>query len=79
MENTEVPITSLNLAAYLISEGFQLLTIRRNGNQAYFIFPDDENIQKHMGKYQSGDVMVPLPKFEFIRNTLLDNIRGGKR
>lgn len=78
IQNQELPVKSLNVAAYLLWAGFQLLAVRFEGKQAYFIFPDDEKLRSHMECYDAGKASVDLPRYEFIRNRLLDKVKGGK-
>ena len=70
-----IKIYSLNVAAYLKSNGFDVVKIEKENSKTVFYFNDSELLQKFIKKYQDD---VELRKFISaylmlkLRSTLMD-------
>lgn len=79
----DVPLT-----AYLIQQGYNLLTIEypqidynsnnfpKRKKQAIFVFNNSPELQNHVNLYSRGEAVINLAIYEHTRASLLDRIKG---
>ncbi len=81
--NHEYLTADTSLAAYLVSEGFNLLIIQyatapSGREQGTFVFDgSDPKLQTCVNLYNRGNAKVNLALYEHARSSLLDRVKRG--
>lgn len=80
--NGEYRTVETPLAAYLQSEGFDILIIeyadRPHGKkQATFVFLDSPQLREHISLYNRGDATANILLYEHNRQSLIEKIMRG--
>lgn len=81
--NHEIPISNTSLAAYLKSEGFELLIIKytslsRGKQQGTFIFSDSNlKIHEYISAFNRCEATGDIVQYQMAREDLVDRVKRG--
>jgi len=81
--NHEISISNTSLAAYLKSEGFDLLTIvyrpsGRGKQQGTFIFSDNNpKIHEYISAFNRCEATGDIVQYQMAREDLVDRVKRG--
>jgi len=77
MNMTEsLKISSMNLTAYLCSQGFGIINTHREGRKVFFHFSDTSDLRGAIDEFRYGDALVPAKRLlsaqEEIKSLIYD-------